>query len=579
MEGKGRLNFLLGCFLVFGGLIIFRLYYWQIITGEELAAAAEGQYQVSFEVPAERGKILAKDGFPLATTEEAFLVFASIPDLKENPLDIAGKLAPILTDEEEATPGGKIESQDSLLATEQLFKERLSRTDLNWVPLKHKVSREIKEQVEELLLEGIGFEEEQRRSYPEGSSSAHLLGFVGQDVNGRDQGYFGLEGYYNLELKGRAGVVRRETDAAGRPILVGQFKDEEQHHGRDLLTTIDRSVQYIIERELTDGIKRYGAKSGTVVVMEPDGAILAMAGLPAYDPIKYGQYEKELYPNPNVAFAYEPGSTFKIAVMAAALNEGVVKPETKCDQCAGPRVISDYVIKTWNEEYFPDCTMVEVIEHSDNVGMVFVGEKLGIDKLVDYLEKFGLGKKTGIDLEDELTPDLRPRKDWGLIDLATASFGQGIALTSIQMTRIAATIANGGKLVRPYVVKQIISEEKEITTEPKVEREVITSATAKVMTELMVNAVDKGEAKWAKPPGYRIAGKTGTSQIPVAGHYDQEKTIASFVGFAPADEPKFVMLVTLREPSSSPWGSETAAPLWFEIAKELFNYYGVLPRN
>lgn len=576
MKGKGRISFLLSCFVVFGCLIITRLYYWQVVAGEELAAAAEGQYQVSFEIPAKRGQILASDGFPLATTEEAYLVFASIPDLKESFTEIASKLAPILVDEEEATPGGKLSTEDSLLAMEQLLKERLNRTDLNWVPLKHKISREIKGEIERLLIEGIGFEEEQKRSYPEGSSSAHLLGFVGQDINGRDKGYFGLEGYYDLELKGKAGVVRREKDAAGRPILVGQFEDEEQHHGRDLLTTVDRSVQYIIERELTEGLEHYGASSGSVVVMKPDGAILAMTGLPAYDPVRYQQYEKEFYSNPNVAFSYEPGSAFKIAVMSAALNEGVVKPETRCDQCSGPRVIANYVIKTWNEEYFPDCTMVEVIEHSDNVGMVFVGEKLGIEKLVEYLKKFGLGEKTGIDLEDELTPDLRPNGDWKLIDLATASFGQGIALTPIQMTRIAATIANDGRLVRPYLVKQIIGDGKKIEIEPKIEGEVISLATAKVMTEMMVNAVDNGEAKWAKPPGYRIAGKTGTAQIPVAGHYDEEKTIASFVGFAPADNPRFVMLVTLREPSSSPWGSETAAPLWFDIAKELFNYYGIL---
>ncbi len=579
MEGKGRINFLLGCFLVFGCLIIARLYYWQVIAGEELAAAAEGQHQVSFEIPAKRGQILASDGFPLATAEEAYLVFASLPDLQENPSEIASKLAPILTDTEEATPGGKIDSQEALLIMEELLKERLNRTDLNWVPLKHKVSRETREEVEKLLIKGIGFEEEQRRSYPEGSSSAHLLGFVGQDINGRDKGYFGLEGYYDLELRGRAGVVRRERDASGRPILVGQFQDEEQHHGRDLLTTIDRSVQYIIEEKLAKGLERYGASSGSVVVMEPNGAILAMAGLPGYHPGKYQQYEKELFPNPNVAFSYEPGSTFKIAVMSAALNEKVVKPETKCDKCSSPRVINEYVIKTWNEEYFPDCTMVEVIEHSDNIGMVFVGEKLGIDKLVEYLKKFGLGEKTGIDLEDELVPNLRVDEDWRFIDLATASFGQGIALTPIQMTRIAAVIANRGKLVRPYLVKQIIGEDKTITIEPKIENEVISSATAKVMTELMINAVENGEAKWAKPPRYRIAGKTGTSQIPVKGHYDEEKTIASFVGFAPADEPQFVMLVTLREPTSSPWGSETAAPLWFDIAKELFDYYGVLPEN
>lgn len=577
MEGKGRINFLLSCFFLFTGLVIARLFYWQVMTGEKLAAAAEGQYQVSFEIPARRGQILASDGFPLAATEEAYLVFASPLDLKEKPAEIASELAPLLVGEEEATPGGKKNFEDTLLGTEELLKERLERTDLNWVPLKHKVSRGVKEQIEKLLIEGIGFEEEQRRSYPEGSSSAYLLGFVGQDINGRDKGYFGLEGYYDLELRGRAGVVRREKDISGRPILVGQFEDEEKHHGRNLLTTIDRSVQYIIERELEAGLEHYGASSGSVVVMEPNGAVLAMASLPGYDPTKYQQYEKETYPNPNIAFSYEPGSAFKIAVMSAALNEGVVTPETRCDQCAGPRVIGEYTIKTWNEKYFPDCTMVEVIEHSDNVGMVFVGEKLGTEKLVEYLKKFGLGEKTGIDLEDELTPDLRPDKDWKIIDLATASFGQGIALTPIQMTRIAATIANGGKLVRPYLVKQIIGEEKKMEMEPKIEGEVISSTTAKVMTELMVNAVDNGEAKWAKPPGYRIAGKTGTAQIPVAGHYDEEKTIASFVGFAPADNPKFVMLVTLREPSSSPWGSETAAPLWFDIAKELFNYFGILP--
>lgn len=544
---------------------------------DRLAAAAEGQYQISFEIPTKRGQILASDGFPLATTQEAFLVFASLPDLKDNPEEVANKLAPLLVKEDEATAGAKLGIEKVIETRKKIIKENLSRTDLNWVPLKHKISRQLKDELEKLFISGIGFEEEQRRSYPEGSSSAHLLGFVGQDINGRDKGYFGLEGYYDLELKGRPGVVRREKDASGRPILVGQIKDEEQHPGSDLLTTIDRSVQYIIERELEKGIKRYGAKSGTVLVMEPNGAILGMAALPSYEPSLYWQYNKEFYPNPNIAFSFEPGSIFKIAVMAAALNEEVVKPETKCEKCDGPRVISDYVIKTWNEKYFPDSTMVEVIEHSDNVGMVFVGEKLGTEKLVDYLEKFGLGNKTGIDLEDELISSLRPKKEWKQIDLATASFGQGIALTPIQMARIAAVIANGGKLVRPYIVKQIISDDKKIEIGPKIEGEVISSATAKVMTEMMVNAIDKGEAKWAKPKDFRIAGKTGTAQIPVAGHYDEEKTIASFVGFASADNPKFVMLVTLREPTSSPWGSETAAPLWFDIAKELFNYYGVLP--
>ncbi|MCX6724743.1 MAG: penicillin-binding protein 2, partial [Candidatus Shapirobacteria bacterium] len=295
------------------------------------------------------------------------------------------------------------------------------------------------------------------------------------------------------------------------------------------------------------------------------------------DPGKFFAYDKSLYSNPAVALSYEPGSTFKVLVMSAALNEEVVKPETRCDKCDGPRVISDYTIKTWNEKYFPDSTMTEVIQHSDNIGMVFVGEKLGVEKMYSYLQKFGLGQSTGIDLEDEASPKLRPKNEWKLIDLATASFGQGVALTPIQMVRAVAAVANGGKLMKPYLVKQVLSEGEKTEIQPKIEGEVLRPVTASVMTEMMVNAVDNGESKWAKPKGYRIAGKTGTAQIPVAGHYDQEKTIASFVGFAPADNPQFVMLVLLREPTSSPWGAETAAPLWFDIAKEIFTYYGIRP--
>jgi len=566
MSGGWRINFLLGFFILVGMLVGYRLFYWQVLNSEQLAAAAEKQHWVSFEIPARRGEILAGDGFPLATNQEAFLVFASIPDLEEKPQNIAAKIAPFLVIEEEISQ------------IEELIKQRLKRDDLVWVPLHHKVSRQTKEVLENLKIAGIGFEEEEKRGYPEGSSAAHLLGFVGLDINGRDKGYFGLEGFYDLELRGQPGFFRREKDASGKPILVGESKEERREHGRSLQTTIDRSVQFVVEEKLQKGLKRYGAISGSVIVMEPKtGAILAMASLPAYDPANYWKYDKSLFPNPAIASSYEPGSTFKVLVMAAALDAGVVSPETRCDKCSGPRNISGYTISTWNDKYFPDSTMVEIIQHSDNVGMVFVGEKLGSEKLVDYLEKFGLGQPTGIDLQEESSPPLRPKSEWKPIDLATASFGQGVALTPLQMIRAVGVIANRGKLVKPFVVKKVIGEDggKEMPIKEGIP--VIKPSTARMMTEIMVNAVDNGEAKWAKPKGFRIAGKTGTAQIPVAGHYDEKKTIASFVGFAPADEPKFVMLVTLREPTSSPWGSETAAPLWFDIAKELFTYYGVLP--
>ena len=202
--------------------------------------------------------------------------------------------------------------------------------------------------------------------------------------------------------------------------------------------------------------------------------------------------------------------------------------------------------------------------------------KLGKEKFLKYIKEFGFGQLTGIDLEDETTPDLWQDTDWREIDLATASFGQGIAVTPLQMTRAAGAIANGGWIMEPQVVKEIIDNKGQIIKiKPKKVRQVFDSWVSKAVTEMIVYAVDNGEAKWAKPKGYRIAGKTGTAQIPVAGHYDEKKTIASFIGFAPADNPRFVMLVTLGEPTSSPWGSETAAPLFFQIAGELFNYYGI----
>ena len=582
MDISLRIKVLLIWFFLIGLLVGARLFYWQVIAADYLAAAAEKQHWISFEVAAERGEIFASDRFPLVSNEEAYLVFASLPDLKEDVKAIAAKLAPLLVselDQEQIATGSSLKEEKWRLLknTEIELKERLSREDLVWVPLKHKVNREARVGIESLEIEGIGFEEEPRRIYPEASSAAHLLGFVGSDINGREKGYFGLEGFYDLELRGKTGILRREKDVANRPILVGETSGEEKQDGRSLFLTLDRAVQFIAEQGLKKGIEKYGAVSGSVIIMEPQtGAVLAMASFPAYDPAKFSQYEKELYVNPIVGNSFEPGSVFKVLIMAAALDAGVVEPDTRCSNCDGPRVISDYTLRTWNDEYPPNPTMIEVIQQSNNIGMVFVGEKLGVEKLVACLENFGIGQLTGIDLEEETTPDLRPKSEWKKIDLATATFGQGIAVTPIQMIQAVGAIANGGVLVKPFLVKKVVGEE-EIVIEPKISKQPISPTTAKVVTEMMVNATEKGEAKWAKPEGYRIAGKTGTAQIPVAGHYDEEKTIASFVGFAPADKPRFIMLVTLREPTTSPWGSETAAPLWFNIAKELFIYFGILP--
>jgi len=221
--------------------------------------------------------------------------------------------------------------------------------------------------------------------------------------------------------------------------------------------------------------------------------------------------------------------------------------------------------------------MTEVIQHSDNVGMVFVAEKLGLEKMLTYIKKFGFGQLTGIDLQGEAASPLRPDKEWRKIDLATAAFGQGIAVTPIQLLTSVAAIANQGELVRPFVVQKVIDEEKVIEIKPKTKEKVIKASTARLITEMMINAVENGPDHWQPPKNFKIAGKTGTAQIPVAGHYEEERTIASFIGFAPANNPKFAMLVVLNDPKTSPWGAGTAAPLWFEIADELLTYYNLLP--
>ncbi|MBI5465527.1 penicillin-binding protein 2 [Candidatus Gottesmanbacteria bacterium] len=551
---RGR--FLFAIFFAIFALITIRLFWWQVITGDRLSIEAEHQYFEILPIPAARGEILTSDGFPLVSNETAYLIFAELKKIIDP--EFPQKLAKIL-EVPQASISGKMSP------------------DLYWVALAHKVPQEKVSKISELDISGVGWTPEDRRFYPEASSAAHLLGFVGSSATGEDKGYFGLEGFYDRELRGRSGMLRQEKDVRGAPILLGGRSEERAKDGRDLILRLDRTVQFIAEKKLEQGIKKYGAKQGSVVIMDPNtGGILAMASFPSYEPAKFSKSEPELFKNPVVADSYEPGSAFKVIILAAALDSGVVKPGD-IYQDEGPIKIGEHTIKTWNEKYHGPETVIQILERSCNVGMVWVGKKLGRENLVEYLQKFGFGERTGIDLEEEGEPLFRPKKEWKEIDLATASFGQGIAVTPIQMVRAVGAVANGGKLLEPHVVARLKDEGKTIEIKPKVLRQVIKSETAAVLTELMVSAVENGEAKWAKPKGFRIAGKTGTAQVPVEGHYDKDRTIASFVGFAPADAPKFVMLVRLTEPTSSPWGSETAAPLFFDIAKELFTYYGISP--
>ncbi|KKS70626.1 hypothetical protein A3A14_04455 [Candidatus Daviesbacteria bacterium RIFCSPLOWO2_01_FULL_43_38] len=560
-----RFKFLKVVYIFIFAAISIRLFYWQVIMFDELSVRAEQQHLVSFRLEAPRGSIFSADGALMGSNKPSFLLFG-LPKIIKNPDEAALKLAQVI-----------VSDHKEIQAKREDIRSKLSQ-DLYWVILEKSISLELKGEIEKIDIEGIGFENIASRLYPEGSSAAHILGFVGADAMGKQTGYFGVEGFYNGQLKGVGGILTEEKDARGLPILMGKFLNKEPKKGNDLILNIDRTVQYTVEKNLKAGVEKYGAKSGSVVVMDPKtGAILAMASFPNYDPGDFASFPKEYFKNPIVADSYEPGSTFKVLVMAAALNENLVKPDTKCDNCSGPVQISGYTIRTWNNQYQKELSMTDAIIHSDNTGMVFAGKKLGVDKLYEYIKSFGFGTLTGIDLQDETSPDIRPKNDWREIDLATASFGQGIAVTPMQIVRAVGVLANGGKLMEPQVVSKIRDEGRVTEIKPRVVRQPISEETAKAVASIMVDAVVKGEARVFAPKGFKIAGKTGTAQIPVAGHYDANKTIASFVGFAPADDPKFVMLVRYEEPTSSIYGAETAAPTFFEIAKELLAYYNIAP--
>lgn len=536
-----------------------KLFYWQVVKASELQVMAQAQYGTIVELQPQRGEIRAADDFPLVTNRLSYLIFADPKEIK-NVGQVSSTLAPLLNED--------TASISALLGM-----------DRYWVSIAANADYSVKQQVASLNIPGVGFEQTYTRFYPEASMAAQLLGFVGKDDQGNPKGYFGLEGYYDRLLRGRPGQAKEIHDALGRPVLAQLNADTGKQDGSNLVLYTDRTAQYIVEQQLEKGVQEFGAKSGMAIVMDPHtGGIVAMASYPSFDEATYGNYQESLYKNPVITNTYEPGSTLKPLIMSAAVDAGLVKPQSTCPICGGPVKVGNYTIETWDYKHFPNETMMDILKHSDNDGMIYVSELLGHERMLSYLNTFGIGSLTGIDLQGEEAVPLKPNDQWYPIDYATASFGQGISVTPIELLDAFSAIANGGVRMEPHVVSHIVTPEgKVIPIAPKVLSTPISAEAAKITTEMLVYTVDKGEAAFARIPGYRIAGKTGTASIPINGHYDPTQTIASFIGFAPADNPKFVMLVIYNKPTASIWGSETAAPTFFKIAQELLNYYNIPP--
>jgi cell division protein FtsI (penicillin-binding protein 3) len=549
-----RLAFLVAILTGLVLVIAVRLFYLQVIQGALGGEPPPPPPDYPPEVASHRGLIIDCRGYVLALNVFEYDVSAA-PDVITDTQYVASHLSPILG----LSPGELV----SLLDPEKPY-----------VLLKQRVSQEVAEAIDSLKFKGIYLKPRLRRKYPDGDLAAQLLGFVNLDCDG---GY-GLEGYYDSLLKGIGTIPRGEVYQRGEAVPCAFQQLVLPQDGIHLVLTLDRNIQYLVEQELAKAVAKYQADSGTIIVMDPKtGAILAMASFPSYDPNRFYEVPMELYVNPAVSHQYEPGSVFKILTMAAGLDAGVITPDSTFYD-SGAIEVGGIIIQNPDRRAHGLVTMTDILAYSLNVGIAYVSTSLGEETFYAYLKRFGCGDHTGIDLDGEVAGTLKEpgSRDWYKYDLGTNSFGQGVAVTPLQMITAVAAVANRGSLMQPYVVERIIDDQGVFVTEPTVVRQVVSAQTAEQLTDMLVEAVERG-AELATVPGYDIAGKTGTAQIPVGDHYDPELTIASFVGYAPADDPQFIALVKIDKPRADPWGAEVAAPVFKTIAERLFVLLDVPP--
>lgn len=558
-----RLKIVLIIVILFFIGLLFRLFQKQIIQYDHYQAIAKQQYTTTKELPPSRGKIYVKDGYntsdyyPIALNLPAYQVLA-VPKNIKNHKEVAEKLAPLIDKDED-----------------ELFDE-INNSKPYIPPIVKKVKKEKAEEIEKLALEGVLLIPEDWRYYPEANLASHVIGYVNIDREGQ----YGIEGYWNDQLKGISGTLIGEKSSWGEVISSGT--KSEPKDGDDLYLTIDRVIQYKIYEKLKEAVQKYRAKKGTIIVAEPtSGAILAMASYPDFDPNKYYKTEGvELFNNPAIAEVYEPGSVFKIVTMSSAIDDGKVKPDTK--QTFGRCVdVGIETICTSTGRAYGTETMTQILENSDNVAMVWVADQIKDETFYTYIRDFGFGAYTGIDTNTEVKGEVMPLSNWREINRATISFGQGIAVTPLQMIQALSVIANGGKLIQPYLVeKRVNFEGEEDITQTKVIKQVISEATASQIKDMMVGVVENGFGRKARVSGYKIAGKTGTAEVPVKGRgYSEDVNIVSFGGFVPADDPAYVMLIKLDQPEGAPWSSDTVAPLFKEISQWLLHYLQIPPSS
>lgn len=537
-------------------ILEIRLYYIQVVNHHRYRKMADRQFISVGQQSFKRGTIYDRDGEELAIELEVNSAYA-VPASISNPNEVAKKLAPLLSLDEET-----------------LRKKLVSQASFVW--LKRKIGVETTEKIKELHLAGIKLISEGKRFYPENELASQVIGLAGLD----NQGLSGIESYFDRVLGGKAEKTVKRKDGFGREVVAAGSPYLSELSGCSVFTTIDEVIQYTVETELRRAYNETKAKLGTIIVQDSrTGEILALANVPSFNGNNPSPEKWKYLKNPAISSIFEPGSTFKPIVAAALLEEKLVslKDLFYCENgfhLLGGLPIRDHEGEGW-------LSFAQVLEKSSNIGMVKAAKALDKDKLYKYARDFGFGNYTGIRLPGETPGILERPKDWSEISISRLSFGQGLGVTAIQLVSAFSCLANGGVLMEPMIVKRIVDSKGRVVKEfqPCPVRRVISSRTAKTLTDTLWGSVENGTGKEARIAGYKVAGKTGTAQKfdPVTGKYSDTRHIASFVGYLPAGRPKITILVMLDEPEGFYWGGSIAAPVFARVGLRIMHHLGIPP--
>jgi cell division protein FtsI (penicillin-binding protein 3) len=550
------LSFLLSvCFVLIAG----RMFQLQVLKKEQLYKLAAQQHHIQIPLVPKRGTVCDGKNNELAVSVEVDSVYADSRKVEDVETTV-NKLASILQ-----------------VDRGELKQKLKSRRSFEWV--QRKISSKEAEQIKALQLPGIHFLKENRRFYPNSQLAAHLVGFVGLDSKGLE----GIEYQYDALLNGANHVMTTDRDALGRGIAMGKVPFKKEDPYRNIVLTIDKSIQHITETELGRGVEKWGAKGGMAIAMDPmTGKVLAMASYPTFNPNQFIQYRSKNWRNRAISDMFEPGSLFKTFLAAAALEEQVVRPSDSFFCENGSYTVYDRTIHDTSKHGW--LTFQQIIKFSSNIGASKVGEKMGKERYYRYISAFGFGEKTRVGLPGEGKGIVHHPRYWPPVALDTISYGQGVSVTGIQLVTALSAIANGGSLMKPYVVEKIVNEKGEVVQcfQPEVVRKVISEETTKKVTALLKVTTEKGgTGEGAVPEGYEVAGKTGTAQKvdSLLGGYSEDRYMSGFIGFDATEKPRLVLLVVIDEPQGNNYGGVVAAPIFRAIMEKVLPYLHVVPKG